>query len=68
VRAGGGVAVSCRPLTNDHKESPSRVHELWDRVKKKWTEISKEVVQNLIASMLRRCAAVIKAERGHTQY
>ena len=53
---------------NEYEVSPKGIHELWERVEKEWNGISEEVVQNLIASMPRRCAAVIKAKDGHTKY
>ena len=39
-----------------------------DRVEKEWEAIPKDVVQNLIASMPRKCAAVVKAKGRHTKY
>ena len=42
--------------------------ELWDRVEKEWDATGKEVCQNLIESMRRRVAAVIKAKGGFTKY
>lgn len=53
---------------NEYKVAPKEIHKLWERVEKEWNGIPKEVVQNLIASMPRRCAAVIKAKEGHTKY
>ena len=53
---------------NEYEYPPKGVHELWERVEKEWNAIPKEVVQNLISSMPRRCAAVIKAKGGHTKY
>lgn len=53
---------------NENEVPPKGIHELWERVEKEWNAIPKEVVQNLIASMPRRCAAVIKAKGGHTKY
>ena len=52
----------------EEKEFVTGLHELWDRVEKEWEAIPKDVVQNLIASMPRRCAAVVKAKGGHTKY
>lgn len=51
-----------------YEEPPAGVHELWERVQKEWEGIPKEVCQNLISSMPRRVAAVIKAQGGHTKY
>ena len=53
---------------NEYEYPPKGVHELWERVEKEWNAIPTEVVQNLISSMPRRCAAVIKANGGHTKY
>ena len=44
------------------------IHKLQERVQKKWDSIPAEVCQNLIKSMPRRVAAVIKAKRGYTKY
>jgi len=50
-------------------EIPSKgLHKLWDSVEKEWEVILKGVVQNLIASMPRRYAVVVKAKSGHTKY
>ena len=38
------------------------------RYRMEWEAIPKDVVQNLIASMPRRCTAVVKAKGGHTKY
>jgi hypothetical protein len=56
-----------RRLT-EYAEPPAGVHELWERIQKEWEAIPKEVCQNLISSMPRRVAAVIKAHGGHTKY
>jgi len=42
--------------------------ELWDRVEKEWGKIEAGVCQNLIESMPRRVAAVVKAKGGYTKY
>lgn len=44
------------------------VWEIWERVAEVWNDIPVEVVRNLIESMPRRIAAVIKAKGGHTKY
>ena len=44
------------------------VWEVWDRVAKVWGEIEPEVSQELIESMPRSIAALIKAKGGHTKY
>ena len=51
-----------------YETPPYGVHELWERVAKKWDEILPEVCQRLIESMPRRIQAVIKANGGHTKY
>ena len=53
---------------NKYKILSKDIHELQKRMKKKWKAISKDVIQNLIASMPRRCAAVVKAKSGHIKY
>jgi len=47
---------------------PSGILELWERVEKEWNKIQPEVVQNLIESMPRRVAAVVRAKGGYTKY
>jgi hypothetical protein len=47
---------------------PGGILELWERIEKVWNEIKPEVVQNLIESMPRRVAAVIRAKGGYTKY
>ena len=44
--------------------------EYWNygRVEKEWNQTQPEVVQNLIESMPRRVAAVVKAKGGYTKY
>jgi hypothetical protein len=42
--------------------------ELWERVVEEWEGIPREVVLNLIDSMPRRVAAVLKAKGGPTKY
>ncbi|KAG8813429.1 hypothetical protein FRC17_001580 [Serendipita sp. 399] len=52
----------------DYEAPPGGMLELWDRIQKEWDAIPKEVCQNLISSMPRRVAAVIKAKGGYTKY
>ena len=52
----------------EYPEDPQSIHELWDRVDDEWNKIPKEVCLNLIESMPRRIAAVLKAKGGHTKY
>jgi transposase len=47
---------------------PSGIEELWKRVEVEWEKIPKEECLNLINSMPRRVAAVLKAKGGHTKY
>ena len=50
-------------------ENPLKgILELWERVEKEWEQISTKCFQNLIASMPRRVAAVIRAKGGYTKY
>ncbi len=53
---------------NEYEISPKSLHKLWERVEKEWEAIPKSFVQDLIASMPRRCAAVVEAKGGHTKY
>jgi transposase len=48
--------------------APKGMEELWERVVKDWYEIEAKVCQNLIESMPRRVAAVLKAKGGYTKY
>ena len=52
----------------DYKEPAGEVTELWERIEKRWEEISQEKCQRLIESMPRRIRAVIKANGGYTKY
>ena len=50
-------------------EKPAQsVTELWERVQEEWEKIPVEVCQNLIESMPRRLAAVVRAKGGYTKY
>jgi Transposase/DDE superfamily endonuclease len=51
-----------------YEHPPKGVHEIWDRLVVEWNNIGPEVCQNLVESMPRRIAAVIRAEGGHTKY
>ena len=53
---------------NKYPTPPKGVWEIWERVAEVWNNIPPEVCQNLIESMPRRVAAVIKAKGGHTKY
>lgn len=44
------------------------MHALEDRVKEVWTQLDREECRRLIASMPRRCQAVVEAQGGPTKY
>lgn len=52
----------------DYEFPAEGVEEIWERAAKAWSQITQTEVQNLISSMPRRIAAVIKAKGGHTKY
>jgi hypothetical protein len=52
----------------EYEIAPSGILELWERVEKEWNKIDAKVCQNLIESMPRRVAAVLKAKGGYTKY
>ena len=47
---------------------PSNLDALWQLLSAAWQDIQAEVIQNLVHSMPRRCAAVIAAKGRHTKY
>jgi len=47
---------------------PSRIIELWERVGKEWADIDPAVCQNLVESMPKRVAAILKARKSYTKY
>ena len=51
-----------------HEVAPSGILQLWERVEEEWNKIDAKVCQNLIESMPRRVAAVLKAKGGYTKY
>ena len=53
---------------DEYEIPPSSQHELWQCCEVEWEKIPKEVCQNLIESMPRRVAAVLRAKGGHTKY
>jgi transposase len=53
---------------DEYEIPPSSQNELWQRCEEEWEKIPKEVCQNLIESMPRRVAAVLRAKGGHTKY
>ena len=52
----------------DYKKPAEGKKELWERTQMEWKKISKEKCQELIESMPRRIAAVLKAKGGYTRY
>ena len=52
----------------DNKKPAEGKKELWERTQIEWEKISKEKCQELIESMPRRIAAVLKAKGGYTRY
>ena len=52
----------------EYDHPPGGVLELWERAEKEWEKITPEVCQNLIQSMPRRVAAVVKAKGSYTKY
>jgi transposase len=51
-----------------YQEPPKSQAELWERVEKEWEAIPAKVCQDLISSMPKRVAAVLKAKGGYTKY
>jgi transposase len=51
-----------------YETEPRSIHELWERVEAEWERIPKDVCVDLIKSMPRRIAAVLKAKGGYTKY
>ena len=47
---------------------PTSMHELWERVETEWEKIPAQVCVDLIESMSRRIAAVLRAKGGYTEY
>jgi len=52
----------------EYEVASSGMLELWKRVEEEWNKIDAEVCHNLIESMPRRVAAVLKAKGGYTKY
>ena len=52
----------------EYERPLDRILELWERVQVEWDKIDSKVCQDLIESMPRRVAAVIKAKEGYTKY
>ena len=53
---------------NSCETQPASIHELWERIQEVWEGIPAEKCLDLITSMPRRVAAVLKAKGGHTKY
>ena len=49
-------------------DRPSSLDQLFDHVKEEWAKLPKELLSNLVVSMPRRIAAVIKNKGGHSGY
>src|SRR5262249_22255094 len=53
---------------DEYEEPPKSLTELWECCQVDWDKITKETCQNLIESMPRRVAAILKAKGGYTKY
>ena len=53
---------------SEQEVAPKGMMELWERVEEEWNKIEAGVCQNLIESMPRRVAAVLKAKGAYTKY
>jgi hypothetical protein len=53
---------------SEQEIAPREILELWERIEGEWNKIDAKVCQNLIESMPRRVAAVLKAKGGYTKY
>ncbi len=51
-----------------YETEPADVHELWERVEASWDKIAMQVCINLIESIHRRVASVLKAKGEYTKY
>ena len=51
-----------------YEADPSSIHELWERVEVEWNKIPPQVCIDLIESMPRCVAAVLKVKGGYTKY
>jgi transposase len=52
----------------EYETEPNGILELWERVDTEWNKISPQVCMELIESMPRRIAVVLKAKGGYTKY
>ena len=53
---------------SSYETEPVSITDLWNRVETEWNLIPQQVCLNLIESMPRRVAAVLKSKGGHTKY
>ena len=60
--------VHLKKKLGEYERAPVGMLELWERVQVEWDKIEPEVCHNLIESMPRRVAEVVKAKGGHTKY
>jgi transposase len=60
--------VHLKRKLSEYDNEPSGMIELWERVEAEWNKIPQQVCMDLIESMPRRIAAVLKAKGGHTKY
>jgi len=51
-----------------YETDPDSMHELWECVEAEWNKIPPQTCIDLITSMPRRVAAVLKAKGGYTKY
>ena len=52
----------------EYEIAPNGMLELWERVETEWDKITPDICMNLIDSMPRHIAAVLKAKGGYTKY
>jgi transposase len=60
--------VHLKRKLNEYETEPKGILELWERVDAEWNLIPPQVCMDLIESMPRRIAAVLKAKGGYTKY
>jgi len=51
-----------------YETDPVGMHELWEHVEAEWNKIPQQICIDLITSMPRHVAAVLKAKGGYTKY
>ena len=51
-----------------YEADPCSIHELWEHVEVEWNKIPPQICINLIESMPRHVAAVLRAKGGYTKY